>query len=105
MAEFAVGKAQREQSAVASLAVREFLLGPGEKRLALGFEEDPQVVGALALDETRFLVAADLQVDQRQFDFLQLPFGAEQPAVDPGLGPVQVPVVGRLQGEVATVGS
>ena len=84
--------------------MRQFLLGPGEKRLALALEEQPQLVGPHPLDEAGLLLAADLQVDQRQFDFLQLPFGAEQPAVDPGLGPVQVPVVGRLQGEVTAVG-
>lgn len=50
-------------------------------------------VGREQLAQQRFLLAANVKVDQRQPQLGQVPLLAQQPAVNLDLGPVQLPVV------------
>ncbi len=99
-----MGKAQGLQGTVPPGLVGQLLLGPGEEGLALGLEEGPQFGGAGAGGEEGLLLAGDIEVDQCQLHLVQPAFGAQQPAVDAHLGPVQVTVIVGLAGQVTAVG-
>ncbi|MNQ49118.1 hypothetical protein D3C85_630140 [compost metagenome] len=82
VAETGMGKGQGLKRGIACAGMGQLLFGPGDKALALLLEEDLQVAGPVALGEQGFLLAADIEVDQRQFDLRQRLLLAEQPAVD-----------------------
>ena len=103
-AEVGMREAQGAQLLVARGAVRQFLLGPGHEAAALLFEENAQGSGIGFLGEHRFLLRADVEVDQGQAQGSQFACGAQQMAVDLELGPVQDAVVGGLARQVAAVG-
>ena len=84
--------------------MRQFLIGPVNKNLALGFEKGAQVFRAVGFAQRGFLLFDDVEIDQRQFQFVQPPLGAQQPAVDFRLGPVQGAVVGGHQIEITAEG-
>jgi hypothetical protein len=77
---------------------------PGGKTPALLLEEGLQRCGLARLDKHSLLTGVDLVIDQRQCHLLQAQLAADQRAVDPGLRPVQLAVVVRHLGQVATVG-
>ncbi|MDT4831904.1 hypothetical protein FQZ97_654350 [compost metagenome] len=104
VAESGMGKGQGFQRGIACAGMGQLLFGPGDEALALLLEEGSQVAGPVALGEQGFLLAADIEIDQRQFDLRQRLLLAEQPAVDLELCPMQLPVVGRHALEVAAVG-
>ena len=84
--------------------MRQFLIGPVNKNLALGFEKGAQVFRAVGFAQRGFFLFDDVEINQRQFQFVQPPLGAQQPAVDFRLGPVQGAVVGGHQVEITAEG-
>ena len=67
-------------------------------------EECLQVISLKPLAEQRLVLADNVEVHQRQDNLRQPELLAHQPAVDLDLGPVQLPVVGRLFVQVAAIG-
>ena len=84
--------------------MRQLLIGPGQELAALLLEKQPQRVGLHLLGENGFLLAGDVEIDQGQCDLGQTARLAQQPAVNPDLGPMQMAVVGRLPGQIAAMG-
>ncbi|MND80256.1 hypothetical protein D3C80_720240 [compost metagenome] len=99
----AEGKGQRGQAGIAGGGPGHFLLGPGQEALALPIEEGLQLVGTASLFKGGFPVAVHVQVHQGKLHVLQPQLPAQQPAVDLGLGPMQLAVVVGLVGQVASV--
>jgi hypothetical protein len=58
----------------------------------------------LALDEQRFLVAGDVEIDQCQFEFIEPACLTQQPAIDLRLRPMQLAMIGGLAFQVAAKG-
>lgn len=98
------GETQGAQAGIAQQKPLRLRLGPLHEAAALLVEVRPQLGGAGTDLETGFLVAVHVQVDQRQVYRFQPALAAHQPAIDPGLCPVQLPVVVRLAGQVAAMG-
>jgi len=103
-AKLRVGKGERGQRGVALRTVRQFQACPGEELRAARLEKDAQRLRRMRFDEDCFFLRAEVQVDQRHVEAGEAARLAEQPSIDPGLGPVQVAVVGRLPREVAPPG-
>ncbi len=99
-----VGKAQGGKRLVARSAVGHFLCGPVDERLTLGLEEHAQLCCGVTLDEQRFLVAGDVEIDQCQFEFIEPACLTQQPAIDLRLRPVQLAMIGGLALQVAAKG-
>jgi hypothetical protein len=97
-------KGQRAQRLVPGRPVGSLLRRPGGKVPALLLEKGLQRSGLARLHEDGLLACVDVVVDQRQRHLLQAQLAADQRAVDPGLRPVQLAVVVRHMGQVATVG-
>ncbi len=104
LAEHRIGEAQCLQALVTLGQALLLRLCPSQKALALGFEEHLQFGSRAVFTDQRLAIAVHVQVNQRHLDGRQLPCLAHQPAVDLGLRPVQLAVVGRLARQVATVG-
>ncbi|MNN17797.1 hypothetical protein D3C81_1309910 [compost metagenome] len=104
LAKLRVRKAQALQAAVTLGQALRLPLGPGQKTQALGFEKSLQLDGAVMLADQGLAVVVHVQVNQRYLDGRQLPRLAQQPGIDLGLGPVQLAMIGRLAGQVTTVG-
>ncbi|UUZ74278.1 hypothetical protein LP415_08300 [Polaromonas sp. P1(28)-8] len=73
--------------------MRQLLAGPGQKAFALRFKILFQRRGRELLGEWCFLQAGHVKVDQRQVDVWKVFFGAQQPAINLQLRPVQLPAV------------
>ncbi len=84
--------------------MRHFLFGPRQEALAVIFEELFQQLGGQMFSQQGFLLAADIVVDQRQLQFIQLPALAQQVAIDPDLRPVQMTMIVWHAAEVAAIG-
>jgi hypothetical protein len=97
------GKASAASASSRLLAVRQLLLGPGQEVAAARLEELAQRFGGMRFDEAGFLLAGDVEVHQRQVQFGQPARLAQEPAIDLGLRPVQVAVVGGLPRQVAAM--
>ncbi|OQC02801.1 MAG: hypothetical protein BWX79_02751 [Alphaproteobacteria bacterium ADurb.Bin100] len=97
-------KGQRAQRLVPGRPVGGLLRRPGGKVPALLLEKGLQRCGLARLRENGLLACVDVVVDQRQRHLLQAQLVADQRAVDTGLRPVQLAVVVRHMGQVATVG-
>src|SRR5690606_25132081 len=98
------GKLQLHKASVAGQAVGAFLLGPGEEAAALQLEEFAQTRGPEAFAVGRFLLGEYVEIDHCQVDPVELVLGAEQPAIDLHLRPVQQAVIVRDALDVAPVG-
>ncbi|MNI19747.1 hypothetical protein D3C73_731940 [compost metagenome] len=92
------------RGSIARLTMGHFLLGPLQEQTAMMLEELLEVLGTERLDQAGFLLADDVEVHQRHIDLRQRHLLAHQPAVDLGLGPMQLPMVGGLLAEVAAIG-
>lgn len=99
-----MGKAKVLRRSITRITVRHFLFGPMQKQAALVLEEVLQGLGVEGFDQAGFLLADDVEIHQRQVDLLHIELAAHQPAVNLGLRPVQLPMIGRLLAQVATVG-
>ncbi|MNH11283.1 hypothetical protein D3C79_707920 [compost metagenome] len=99
-----VRKAQRLQPGVAQGYSLQLLFGPVQEDRALAVEVLLKLQRTAALFDQGLAVAVDIQVHQGQVDFAELTLLAEQPAIDSGLGPVQLPMIIRLARQVAAVG-
>ncbi|MNH01920.1 hypothetical protein D3C79_611450 [compost metagenome] len=104
VAKLPVGECQGLQALIAQGLALQLLLGPVQEDRALGIEKLLELLGAALLLDQGLFIAVDIQVDQRQAQRRQLALLAQQPAVNPGLGPVQLAVVVGLARQVATVG-
>jgi hypothetical protein len=91
-------------SAVARVAVLHFLARPAQEQRTLLVEEPLQVGRVKTLVQQGFTLTDDVEVHQREVDFMQAEFLAHQPAVHFDLGPMQLPMVGGLGVEVAAIG-
>ena len=89
---------------IARLAVRHLLLRPMQQLAALPFEIGLQILCRPVLAEHDFIARGDVEVDEREVDFVQPLFLAEQPAVDLYLRPVQRAMIAGHALEVALVG-
>ncbi|MND95982.1 hypothetical protein D3C80_882540 [compost metagenome] len=103
LSELWVGETQRQQALVTVGQASLLRSGPAQKALALGFEEGLQLGSRTVLREQRLAVAVHVEVHQRHLDGRQLSCLAHQPAIDLGLCPVQLTVIGRLTRQIATV--
>ncbi len=103
-AELAMRKLQGAERGVARGAVRLFLHGPVEEALALLDEENLQLTRGVRFDQHRFLLAADIEVDQRDRQFGEPAGAAQQIAVHLRLRPVQRAVIGGHPFERAAIG-
>ena len=77
---------------------------PVQEQRALLIEELLKAWRLESLVQYGFASADDIEVHQRQVNVIEPEFLAHQPAIHLDLGPVQLPMVGGLGGEVATVG-
>ena len=103
--EFLVRKPQACQCCVAPFPVCQFSICPCDEALAQGLEEGLQFdCRALLRQRRRLLLAADVEVHQRHGQLGQVELPAQQRTVDLGLRPVQMPVVGGHEVEVALEG-
>jgi hypothetical protein len=101
--ERSVRKGEAAERRVARAAVLQLLRGPGDKPLALHDEMLAQRIGRMRFDEHRFLLARDVEIDERHANLRETELAAQQPAVDAGLRPVQFPVIGRHRVEPAAM--
>jgi hypothetical protein len=85
-----VGKFQCRQRRIARLAVGKLLRRPGQEALALRLKVFLERGGREMFGQRRFLRAGHVEVDEGEVDVGQLPVGAQQPAVNLQLRPVQV---------------
>ena len=99
-----MGKRQALRASVACRTVLHLLPGPVQEQRALLIEELLKVGCIEPLVQHGFAFADDVEVHQRQVDMIEPEFLAHQPAIHLDLGPVQLPMVGGLGSEVATVG-
>ncbi|MNF80558.1 hypothetical protein D3C84_628040 [compost metagenome] len=99
-----MGKGQLLRCPIAPFAMGHLLFGPMQEPRTMRLEKRLQLIDAKRFDQTGFLLADDIEIHQCQIDVCQIEFSAHQPTVDFRLGPVQLPVVGRLFAQVATVG-
>ena len=67
-------------------------------------EERFQLNGLKVLAKQGFAFADDIEIHQREVDLCKAELLAHQPAIHLDLGPVQLPVVGRLGVQVAAIG-
>ena len=99
-----VGECQKSYCLVTLGSMDQLLFCPDNEALALGFEKRLQVFSAAGFDQQGFLLADHIEIHQCDIQRLQRARLAEQPTINLGLRPVQVAVVVRLPGKVASVG-
>ena len=68
LAKAGVGEAKGSQQPIACLPMFQLLLGPGEKTLALSFEEFTQRIGEVILGECGLILGEFVELDERQLD-------------------------------------
>eukprot|EP01022_Parablepharisma_sp_SALTPOND_P029704 TRINITY_DN743_c2_g1_i1.p1 TRINITY_DN743_c2_g1~~TRINITY_DN743_c2_g1_i1.p1 ORF type:complete len:1374 (+),score=494.59 TRINITY_DN743_c2_g1_i1:672-4793(+) len=102
--EIAIRKTQRLQCRIALTTMREFLRGPGHEAFALLREKRGQLIATAVLLEAGLLLAADIEIHQRQLDILQPLLLAQQMPIDAQLRPVQVAMIVGDAGQLAAIG-
>ncbi|MNZ81084.1 hypothetical protein D3C78_997410 [compost metagenome] len=103
-AKLPVREAQALQPGVTPCHALQLLFCPAQEHRALGIEELFERLSTAVLFDQGLGIAVDIQVHQRQVDVGQLALLTKQPAIDLGLGPVQLPMVVGLARQVAAVG-
>ena len=82
----------------------QFLFGPAHETLALPGEQRGQFLAAAGFLQHRFLLAANVEIHQRQVDLRQPFLLAHQVAIDAQLRPVQVAMIVGQAGKLAAIG-
>ena len=103
-AELAVRKRQRAQRRIARGAMRRLALGPADETRALLGEERREFGRPQRLRQHRLALGHDVEIDERDVDFLEAARVAHQVRVDLRLRPVQRTVIGRHCVEAAAIG-
>ena len=99
-----MGEGQLLRRLITGLTMAHLLLGPVQKQRALLIEELLKVGSLPGFFDACFVFANDIEVHQRQIHLGQLQALTQQPAIHPGLSPVQLPVVDGDRGKVAAKG-
>ena len=102
--EIGMNEPQLAQSRIPSPTVGHLATRPFQEGTALGLEELLERRGVDVLDQYRLLAARHVEVDQRDPQPVERQLLAHEPAVHPGLRPVQMAMIGGHGGEVAAMG-